>query len=66
MDAELGPKTLKIFDMTAANAILMKFTTIMYLHKIFNSAQVWGVTQRVQEGVNEKPLKMSEKISFFV
>ena len=39
MDAESVRKTLKTFNLTIPNAILMKCTTIMYLH----------------ESVNEKP-----------
>ena len=36
MDAESVRKALKIFNLTTTNAILMKFTTIMYLHKSVN------------------------------
>ena len=36
MDAELVHKTLKIFNLTAKNAILMKLTTIIYLHESVN------------------------------
>ena len=35
VDAELERKTLKIFNLTTANVILMKLTTIIYLHEIF-------------------------------
>ena len=36
MDAELVRKTLKIFNLTTTNTILMKLTTIMYLHESVN------------------------------
>ena len=36
VDAELVRKTLEIFNLTTANAILMKRTTIMYLNEIVN------------------------------
>ena len=41
MDAESTRKTLKTFDLTTTNAILMKLTTIIYLYG----------------SVNRKPLK---------
>ena len=40
-------ETLKIFNFTATNAILMKFTTDTYLNMVFNLAKSFGVTQRV-------------------
>ena len=43
----------------------MKLTMNMYLNKVFHLLNSWGVTHRVSEGVNNKPLKMSQKISFF-
>ena len=36
MDAESLYKTLEIFNLTNANAILMKLTPIMYLHESVN------------------------------
>ena len=36
MDAESVRKTLKIYNLTTANAIFMKLTTIMYLSDTFN------------------------------
>ena len=36
----------------------------MYLHEAVNLPQNWGVSQKAQEGVNQKPLKMCQKISF--
>ena len=36
MGAEWVPKTWKIFNLTTANIILMKLTTIFYLHSTFN------------------------------
>ena len=64
MDAALPEKHLKIYNLTTTNAILMKLTTIMYLHETFHSAKNWGVSHRVWEGVNRKSLKKSQKISF--
>ena len=46
MDAASPRKHLKIYNLTTANATLMKLTTIMYLHKMFNLAEDWGVTHR--------------------
>ena len=45
-DAESIRKTFKIFNLTTTNAIMGKLTTIMYLHKIFDLAKIWGVTYR--------------------
>ena len=36
MDVELVHKTLKTFNLTTANANLMKLTVIVYLHKSVN------------------------------
>ena len=36
MDAESVRKTLEFFNLTTTNAILMKLTTIMYLHESVN------------------------------
>ena len=36
VDAESVRKTLEIFNLTTTNAILMKLTTIMYLHESVN------------------------------
>ena len=54
MDAASPRKHLKIYNLTATNATLIKLTIIMYLHKIFNFAKDWGVTH-----VRRKP-KTSE------
>ena len=35
MDAKSVRKTLKTYNLTTTNAILMKLTKIMYLHKVF-------------------------------
>ena len=64
IDAESVRKTLKIHNLTTTNAILIKLTTIMYLHKTFDFAKNWSATHRVQEALIEKPLKKSQKISF--
>ena len=36
VDAELVRKNLEIFNLTTTNAILIKLTTIMYLHESVN------------------------------
>ena len=46
MDAESVQKTLKIFNLTTTNAMLIKLTTIVYLHETFILEKNWGVTQR--------------------
>ena len=43
MDAESIRKTLKIFNFTNSNAILMKITADMYLNKVFHLAKSWDV-----------------------
>ena len=40
MDAESVCKILEIFNLTTSNAILMKLTTIMYLHESINRKTV--------------------------
>ena len=57
-------KPLKIYNLTTANATLMKRTTIMYLYETFHLTKDWSVTHRVYEGVNKKPLKMGQKFCF--
>ena len=47
MDSEAIQKTLKIFNFTTTDFILMKTTTNMYLYKVFHLAKSWGVTHRV-------------------
>ena len=66
MDAASPRKHLKLYNLTTTNATLMNLTTIMYLHKVFNLAKDWGVTHRVKKVVNQKPLKMSQKILFWL
>ena len=44
MDAEPVRKTLKICNLTTANAIFMKLTTIMYLCDTFNLEKDWSMT----------------------
>ena len=46
-DAESVWKTLKIYNLTTADAILMKLTRIIYLYDTFNLVNNWGVIQRV-------------------
>ena len=50
MRAESTCKTLKTFNLTTTNAILMKLTTIMYL----------------QESVNRKPLRARNSVFGFL
>ena len=57
-------KYLKIYNFGTTNAILMKFTRIMYHHKTFHLEKDWGVNHRAYDGVVKKPLKKSQKISF--
>ena len=46
MDTAWPRKHLKIYNLTATNAALMKLTIIMYLYKKFNLAEDWVVTHR--------------------
>ena len=46
MDGASPWKHLKIYNLTTTNAILIKLTTIMYLHENFHSAKKWDVTHR--------------------
>lgn len=46
MDAASSQKHLKIFNLTTANALLMKLTTIIYLTKTFNLAKDLGINLR--------------------
>ena len=65
MTAESIRKTLKIFNFTNTNALLMKPTTDIYLNKVFHLPKCWGVTHRVSEEIHKKtPLKMIQKTSF--
>ena len=66
MDSEVIQKTMKNFNFTTTNAILIKLTTTMYLNKVFHLAKSWGVTHRVCDSVNKKPLKMSRKNLFLI
>ena len=66
MDSEVIEKTMKNFNFTTTNAILIKLTTNMYLNKVFHLAKSWGVTHRVCDSVNKKPLKMSRKNLFLI
>ena len=66
MDAAFPRKFLNIYHLTATNAKLMKLTASMYLHKKLNLVEDWGVTQRKEEDVNQKPFKISQKIDFLV
>ena len=37
----IAAKALKICNLTASNAALMKLPTIMYIHDTFNLAETW-------------------------
>ena len=47
MDAALPQKHLNIYNLKATYAKLMKLTISMYLHKMLNLSEDWGVTHRV-------------------
>ena len=64
MDAALPRKHLEIYNLTTANATLIKLSTITYLHKTFNLAENWDANHSASEEVNQKPLKMSHRINF--
>ena len=66
MDAASPWKHLKLFNLTTTNATLMNLAAMMYLHKVFNLAKDCGVTHRAWKKVNQKPLKMSHKIVFWL
>ena len=40
-------KYLKIYNLATTDAILMKLTTIMYLHRGFNLEEDWGLNDKV-------------------
>ena len=65
MEAKLVRKNLKTFNLKTANAMLIKLITIMYLHYIFNSTKIYGVTHKAQESKNHKTLRMSQKFRVF-
>ena len=65
MVAALPQKHLKIYNLATTNATLLKITTIMYIHKMFNMAEDWGVTHGKLESINQKPLKIRHKIIIF-
>ena len=56
MDAESIKNTL---NFTTTYPVLMKPATELYLKKIFQFAQSWGKSHRVQESIHKKILKMS-------
>ena len=51
MDVESMQKT---FNFTTTNAILMKLAADLYLNKVFHLERSWGITHKVQEGINKK------------
>ena len=57
-------KHSKIYNLATTNAILMRLTTIMYLHETFHFVKNWGVTHSAWEGVVQKHLKTIHKIKF--
>ena len=66
MAAASQQKHLKIYNFGKTNTILMKITTIKYHPNTFHLAENYGVNHRVYEGVTKKPLKKSQKISFWL
>ena len=44
MDAVSPQTDLKVYNLTITNAALMKLTTIIYVYKMSNLAENWGVT----------------------
>ena len=54
MDADLVRKTLKICNLAAAKAILMKLSSNLYLCKIFHLANTWGGIQRASGNAHMK------------
>ena len=64
MDAPSHRRLLKIYNLKTTNAMKMKLIAIVYLHKTFHLTKDLGVTHRTWEGVTEKLLKKSQKISF--
>ena len=64
MDAASPGKQSKFYNLATKNAIKMKLTAIVHVHKTFQLALNWGVTHRVWEGVIEKLPKISQRISF--
>ena len=55
MGAEWVPKTWKIFNLTTTNAILMKITTILYLHSTFNGGM--GLAQKCKRALTKNLLE---------
>ena len=45
MDAVSPQTDLKVYNLKITNATLIKLTTIIYVYKMFNLAESWGVTQ---------------------
>ena len=54
MDAESIQKT---FNVTTTNSILIKLATDIYFNKVFHLPKSWGITHKVQDGIN----KISQK-----
>ena len=63
MDAELVRKTLKIYNLTIKNAILIKLNTIMYLYEACHLPKKKKIGCK-RDGVIEKPPKTSQKMAF--
>ena len=64
MSAAPSRNNLKFYNLGTTNAITMKLTTIMYLHETFHLAGKLRRKRRALEGVNEKPLKITQKMVF--
>ena len=66
MDAESVQISLKIYNLTTTNAVLLKLTMILYLRKTFHLTNRIGCKKiGRQRAETKKPLRMSQKISFF-
>ena len=65
MSFQLKQKKLKIFNHTTTYAILVKFTTNMYLNKVFHLEKFWGVSHRASQGINKTLSKWTKKSYFW-
>ena len=58
-------ETLKMYNLTATNAMKMKLRAIVHLHETFHLTKDLGVIHRECQGVAQKPLKKRSKSCFF-
>ena len=64
MAAASPQKHLKIYNFGTTNVILMKHTTIIYLHETFHLAKNLGVTHKAFES-GQKTFEKKPKNQFF-